>query len=131
MSVTEIELEAISVMCVVAKDGPSGARAAFDELESKLPSLRGRKFYGTYHEGEYRACVAVREGDDPSAMKLGTWIIPGGRYLRVKVDDWEQKVATLASVFESMARTRQVDRTRPSIEVYRSQRELLLLLPTE
>ena len=128
---TEIQLEDISVMCVVAKGGPSGARAAFDELESKLPSLRGRKFYGTYHEGEYRACVAMNEGDAPHEMKLSTWVIPRGRYLREKVDDWEQKVETLASVFESMARTHQVDRTRPSVEVYRSQRELLLLLPIE
>jgi hypothetical protein len=79
MHVTEIELEDISAMCVVAKDGPSGARAAFDELESKLPSLRGRKFYGTYHDGEYRACVAMNEGDAPHAMKLITWVIPGGR----------------------------------------------------
>jgi len=101
MNMTEIQLEDISVMCVVAKGGPSGARAAFDELESKLPSLRGRKFYGTYHEGEYRACVAMNEGDSPHAMKLITWVIPGGRYLREKVDDWEQKVETLASVFES------------------------------
>ena len=60
-----------------------------------------------------------------------TWVIPGGRYLREKVDDWEQKVETLASIFESMASTRRVDRMRPSVEVYRSQRELLLLLPIE
>ena len=92
MNMTEIQLEDISVMRVVAKGGPSGARAAFDELESKLPSLRGRKFYGTYHEGEYRACVAMNEGDSPHAMELITWVIPGGRYLREKVDDWEQKV---------------------------------------
>jgi len=131
MNMTEIQLEDISVMRVVAKGGPSGARAAFDEVESKLPSLRGRKFYGTYHEGEYRACVAMNEGDSPHAMKLITWVIPGGRYLREKVDDWEQKVETLASIFESMASTRRVDRMRPSVEVYRSQRELLLLLPIE
>ncbi len=78
MHVTEVELEDISVMWFVAKDGPSGARAAFDELESKLPSLRGRKFYGTYHEGEYRACVAMNEGDDPHAIKLSTWVIREG-----------------------------------------------------
>jgi len=131
MHVTEVELEDISVMCVVAKDGPSGARAAFDELESKLPSLRGRKFYGTYHEGEYRACVAMNEGDDSHAVKLSTWVIPGGRYLREKVDYWEQKIEKLPSTFESMARTHRVDRTRPSVEFYRSQRELLLLLPIE
>src|SRR5438093_823909 len=50
MNMTEIELEDISVMCVVAKGGPYGARAAFDELESKLPSLKGRQCYGTYQD---------------------------------------------------------------------------------
>src|SRR5438093_13590346 len=103
MNMTEIQLEDISVMCVVAKGGPSGARAAFDGLESKLPSLRGRKFYGTYHEGEYRACGAMNEGDSPHAMKLIRWVIPGGRHLREKVDDGEQRVEALAAVFDYMA----------------------------
>jgi hypothetical protein len=75
--------------------------------------------------------MAMNEGDAPDAMKLSTWVIPGGRYLREKVDDWEQKVETLASIFESMARTHRVDRTQASVEVSRSQRELLLLLPIE
>src|SRR5207245_2099201 len=79
MNMTEIQLEDISVMRVVAKGGPSGARAAFDEVESKLPSLRGRKFYGTYHEGEYRASVAMNEGDTPHALQLTTKTTPKTR----------------------------------------------------
>jgi len=57
----EATLSEIPMMYIVAEDGPAGARAAFNQLEGKLASLRGRKFYGTFQPvtGEYRACVAI------------------------------------------------------------------------
>ncbi len=61
----DVTLQDIEVMCVRAEDGPQGARGAFRRLEAKLSSLRGRKFYGTYHAGEYHACVVLQPGDDP------------------------------------------------------------------
>ena len=44
----ETTLNDISIMYIVADGGPKGAREAFNRLESKFPSLRGRKFYGTF-----------------------------------------------------------------------------------
>src|SRR3990172_993279 len=83
----EVTLEDIQVMCVRAEGGPEGAKQAFDKLESRRPALKGRKFYGTFHAGEYRACVALRPEDDPSAIGLDVWVIPGGRYVRAKMGD--------------------------------------------
>ncbi len=51
----EVTLEDIQIMCVRAEGGPEGAKQALDKLESRLPALKGRKFYGTFHAGEYRA----------------------------------------------------------------------------
>ena len=135
MSENYVELQDILVMRVKADMKGKGPAEAFDILESKLPTLKGRKFYGCFHETpegeEYYACVARVEGDNPDSMQLDTGIIPGGKYVRRKISDWESKVreGQLPRLFQEMIETYDVDPNRPSIEFYRSQTELQLLLP--
>lgn len=64
----EVTLNDAPMMYLVAEGGPAGAKDAFNQLEGKLSSLRGRKFYGTFQPetGEYRACVALESGEIPS-----------------------------------------------------------------
>ncbi|MDA4128947.1 MAG: GyrI-like domain-containing protein [Thaumarchaeota archaeon] len=124
-----VTLEDIPVMFVRSRSGPKGAREAFDTLESRLANLKGRRFYGTFLNGEYCACVARISTDEPATAKLEEGTIPGGVYARRKIDDWESKVPRLALMFEEMASQNPVDVTRPSVEFYRSQKELILLLP--
>jgi len=49
--------------------------------------ISGRKFYGTFdpNTSEYRACVALREGDQPEAVGCSRDVIAGGLYLRVRL----------------------------------------------
>jgi len=121
------------VLRVKADMKGKGPSAAFNLLESKLQTLKGRKFYGTFQftpDGEeYYACVVRIDSDDPGKMQLETGVIPGGLYVRTKLPDWEKKIAQLPSLFEEMARTHDVDPTRPSLEFYRSQAEMQLFLP--
>ncbi len=125
----EVIIEPIKVMYTKSEGGPSGGEAAFHMLESKLPSIKGRKFYGTFQDGEYRACVEMKEADSPEPLGLGTWEIPGGKYYKRKVDDWSEKLEQIGSIFDQMAKEKQHDKSRPSIEFYRSQKELILFLP--
>jgi hypothetical protein len=125
----EVSLDPIEVMYVVAEGGPQGAPAAFDVLESRLQNLRGRKFYGTFLRGEYRACVAIQPGDDPRALGLATWTIPGGKFERRKLTDWQDRIPEIGATFISMAREFDAEESRPSVEFYRSTRELVLFLP--
>ena len=131
--IMETTLSDISIMYIVADGGPKGAKEAFNRLESKFPSLRGRKFYGTFRQttGEYRACVAREPGDDPQRLGLASDVIPGGLYLREKMKNWTSRTDEIGKMFMAMGeRERQrVDSSRPSIEFYRSQDELILLLP--
>jgi len=130
-----VEFQDTPVIRVKADMKGKGPAAAFDFLESKLPTLKGRKFYGCFRETlegeEYYACVAQFENDDPSKMCLETGTIPGGMYARRKVSNWEEKVRQghLPRLFQEMIDTYDVDSTRPSIEYYRSHTELQLLLP--
>ena len=133
METIYVELQEMPVLRVKADMKGKGPSAAFNLLESKLLTLKGRKFYGTFQftpDGEeYYACVVRIDSDDPERMQLETGVIPGGWYVRSKLSDWEKKIAQLPSLFEEMARTHDVDPKRPSLEFYRSQAELQLFLP--
>jgi hypothetical protein len=125
----EFVLEDIVVMYVPAEGGPAGAGAAFDRLEAYLPGLKGRKFYGTLHAGEYRACVALEDQDSPEVWGLPTWTIPGGPYVRQKLKNWTERVSEIGAIFDRLAEENTADPDRPTVEYYRSQDELHLLLP--
>ncbi|MGH7355961.1 MAG: hypothetical protein ACRELS_15455 [Candidatus Rokuibacteriota bacterium] len=128
-----VVLPDVSVMYVESATGLAGASGAFDRLEARLPSLRGRKFYGTFQPpaGPYRACVAIEPGDDATALGLQTWTIPGGKCSRRKLMDWESRIPEIGTSFRQMAEECEPDAGRPSIEFYRSQKELLLFLPVK
>jgi hypothetical protein len=126
-------LDPIPVMTVKAPGGTKGAKQAFESLESKLPSHRGRRFYGIYNPltREYRACVALIPGEKAENMGLESWTIPGGRFVKRKVSDWTSNVQLIPQILDEMASGRIVDPKRPSVEFYRSESELILYLPVQ
>ena len=130
MKITTAVQEPIEVLCVTAEDGIAGAKPAFERLERCFSSLRGRRFYGVLqHDGTYRACVARAGGDDAEKMGLKPWVLPGGLYARTVIPNWEDHVAEIGVAFARMAEAHAEDPQRPSIEFYRSRKELILLLP--
>ena len=135
MAESFVELQDIPVLRFRADMRGAGPSAAFDYLESKLPTLKGRKFFGTFRytpEGEeYYACVARTDSDDPLRMELETGVIPGGWYARRKLTDWERNLSQLPKIFTEMARAVEVDPNRPSVEFYRSHIELHVLVPVK
>jgi len=62
-------------------------------------------------------------------MGLDTWIIPGGKYLQEKIWDWGLKLDQISGVFSKMISRGELENTRPTLEYYRSMRELRLLIP--
>lgn len=125
----EVELEEMNVMYVIADGGLEGASDAFHRLEARLPSLKGRRFYGTYLGCEYRACVRIQPDDDPAALGLAVGVIRGGKYARTKIVDWQERIHEIGETFARLAEEYSADPSRASIEYYRSSRELILLLP--
>jgi hypothetical protein len=128
-----VQLEEVPVLRLKADFQGKGPAAAFSLLETKLPSLKGRRFYGTFRftssGPEYYACVGRLESDDPEKMGLESSSIPGGSYARRKLMDWKSKLSELPGVFQEMGGQNDVDPARPSVEFYRSQQELHLLMP--
>lgn len=126
---TVVELGDIQAMYVASTRGTLGAPAAFEALEARLPSLKGRRFYGVYDGREYRACVAIEPGDDPAALGLARCVIPGGAYARERMLGWRERIPEIPEAFDRLIAEHGDDTTRPAIEFYRSSRELILLSP--
>jgi hypothetical protein len=127
----EVEREAVEVMLIRTADDPNEFGPAFQRLEELL-GTRGRKFFGAFYpqEKEYRACVLMQEGDDPSALGLETGTLPGGRYLRERIHGEPPELyARIGPTFEELLKHATSDETRPSIEFYRRHDEIDLLLP--
>lgn len=130
-----VERDEREVLRIRADRNGGGPAAAMQRLESKLPSLKGRNFYGALRllpEGEeHFAYFEKLPGDDPDGMGLEPAKIPGGLYVRRKILDWESVIAAgrLGTTFRELARSYEVDSSRPEIEYYRSAVELHLLVP--
>ena len=120
---------------VMYVDGPAGkpigeqAPIAFAELEAKLPSLKRRKFYAVVLGGRYRACVAVEPTDETVALPHPTWTLPGGKFVRRRIAEWEEHRDRIGPTFAALRARADSDPSRPGIEFYRSQQELQVLVP--
>ncbi|MDE1820445.1 MAG: hypothetical protein KGJ23_11965 [Euryarchaeota archaeon] len=128
-----VERKDMPVLRVRADMRGAGPPAAFDLLESKLPTLKGRHFYGAFRpvEGgeEYYACVEQVSTDEPLTMQIETGTLPGGTYVRRKLLGEEAKVAAFAKNFPQMVKAYATDPERPQLEYYRSEKEWHLLVP--
>ncbi len=128
----EVELKDVSVMYIISPTGPQGASDAFKKLEDAINwQLKGRKFYGAMQNGEYRACLATVDEEEPKKLGFPTWTIPGGKYYKDKIADWEKHTSEIAPKCEEIIKKVNFDETRPIIEFYRSQKELYLFIPIE
>lgn len=111
---------------------PDGIPATWDNLESKLESLKGRKFYGlTYLEPSglaYYAGLETTDAAEISALGFPTLLVTGGRCARVRLADWEEHVDQISEIFDWLIGNYDKDPNSPSIEYYRSRSELLLYI---
>jgi len=127
---SEVEWDEIAEQFVRGLDELADIRRAWAELEAAV-ALCGRRFYGAFDPAanDYRACVEVREGDEPApGLESGT--LPGGRYLRARLHgDPPGVYERIAPTFEELTRQAKPDESRPSLEYYRRNDEIDLLLP--
>ena len=131
MEATPVERDEVAVMFIRTPDDVMAFGPAFERLE-QLVGMRGRKFYGAFYprEREYRACVEVKEGDDPQALGLESGTLPGGRFLRARLNGEPPELyGRIKPTFEALLAQGEPDESRPSIEFYRRFDEVDLLLP--
>lgn len=127
-----VERGDVPVMLKRCADEQAAITRAWAELEKSVGSLRGRKFYGVFdpNSREYRACVELREGDDPRWLGLELGALAGGRYARVRLTGEPPAVyALIAPTMERLAQRPDADPSRLGIEFYRRRDVIDLLQP--
>lgn len=129
---TVVTLPELRLVVRQATEFPQGIKAAWQELEAPLTTLRGRKFYGlTYAEESglvYYAGLEPQNEAEITRLGLPTLSIPGGDYARVKLMDWSNHTDEIGPIFDELMRHYEM-KPGPTIEFYRSQTELHLLIP--
>jgi len=130
---TIVDLPDLRLMVIRADEFPSGIKAAWDGRDSRLSSLKGRRFYGvSRYEGSqvaYFAGVKPASDEEVAALGLPTMMIKGGKYARAKLLDWPNHAENIGQIFSELARDFPMDPNGWALECYRSQSELHLLIP--
>lgn len=121
------------VMSIKATDMQLGIPTAFAKLEMVLPSLKGRHFYGVCRcvgtSLEYWACVAPFVDSEFDLFGLERFVLPEGKYAFCQLLNWMEHTVRIKHIFMDMESYFAYDPSRPQIEDYRSQNELVLYLP--
>jgi hypothetical protein len=130
---TIINQPEIQLIVCRAIEFPAGIKDSWERLESQLASLRGRKFYGLtyFEEGQlvYYAGLQPLDQSEISALGFPTLILKGGKYARVKLMDWNNHTVKIGEIFDYIMEEYRKDPSGPTVEFYRSQTELHLMIP--
>lgn len=125
-------IEDIPVAYIAKNGNPKDvAEKAFWELEQKVP-LKGNKFYGVFDDklNEYRACVAINEVNQKDIKGLNQGIIQGGTYAySTLVGEYFENLRQIAPTLDNLMKNYQKDPTRPCVEFYKRQTEIIVMLP--
>jgi predicted transcriptional regulator YdeE len=121
------------VVVRAARDQGPDIKAAWQTLEAKLSSLKGRKFYGVCQPEEsetvYYAGLEPLDAKEIESLGFSTLTVKGGKYARVKLADWHEHTDQIPGIFDELEKTFATDLHRPVFEYYRSHSELHLLAP--
>jgi hypothetical protein len=128
-----VDIPGILTMSIVVKKFPEDVKDAFNSLEQKLSSKNGRQFLGAINVSntniEYKACLVQKAKNEHVTLGFDSYVIPGGKYITNKLVNWTKNTHLIKEMFEEMGYKFRFDANRPQLEYYKSNRELILMLP--
>ncbi len=128
-----VDLPDLRLMVTRADEFPGGIKTAWNRLESRLSALKRRKFYGVTCCADsqlvYFAGVVAASDEEVTALGLPTMTIRGGKYARAKLLDRPNHTDKIGQILSKLMRDSPTDPNEPTLEYYRSQSELHLLIP--
>jgi|GEM_PF-214873 len=111
---------------------PQCVKEAFDELMALFPKDDPRPYYGislcTEKGIVYYAAAHENYDGEAEAHHRERYTIAKGNYLAITIKDWLTKTDTIKDVFESMLNDERSDRSKPCIEIYKNDWEMICLV---
>lgn|SRR5678815_2024557 len=131
-----VDLPSLRLMAVRAlNDDGEAIRVAWQQLEEPLPSLRGRRFYGVCYgtgmQQGYYAAVEPESDAEIGALGFQLLTVPAGKYVRAVLKHWSAHLDSIPEIVTRLEQGYPPDCSRPTIEFYRSQAELQILIPVD
>ena len=115
------------------KDFPAGVGEAFEALVKMISEGFNRSFFGISRiteKGQVIYIAAAEESFEGEAKKYNCdrYVIEKGEYLMVLVRDWRKKTGCIKDVFHEMMQDNRFDNTKPCIEWYKNDDEMLCMI---
>ena len=116
------------------KTFPNGISEAFDELVKMLGgfnrSCYGLSYMNTDGKMVYYAAAEEKQKGEAEKYSCERLTIEKGEYLVITVNDWRKKTGTLKDVFHKIIQDDRADRTKPAIERYKNDEEMMCMVKT-
>ena len=115
------------------KTFPLGVKEAFGALLDIIPEGFKRSYFGLSYmddKGKIVYIATAEEKDEGEAEKYNCerYTVEKGEYLAVTLDDWLKKVDCIKDIFHEMMEDDRADKTRPVVEWYKTETEMLCLV---
>ena len=115
------------------KTFPLGVKEAFSALLDMIPEGFKRSYFGLSYmddKGKIVYIATAEEKDEEEAEKYNCerYTVEKGEYLAVTFDDWLKKINCIKDVFHEMMEDDRADKTRPVVEWYKTETEMLCLV---
>ena len=131
----KFELESdLDVFGFQVKSFPAGIGEAFDSLLKTILGGFDRPYYGisrmTSNGMEYLAAAIEKFEGEAEKYNYKRYKVEKGEYLTETVKDWRKKTGTINDVFRKMMQDDRVDKTKPCVEWYKNDDEMLCMVRT-
>lgn len=112
---------------------PAGIEDAFKILIQKTGDGAGvRNYYGLsdFKNGKmvYYALAEEKYPGETEKYNYERLIIEKGNYLTITITDWQKKTDCIKDVFAEIIQDRRANKTKPAIEWYKSEDEMMCLV---
>jgi len=112
---------------------PLGVSEAFSSLMNLIPDGSQRAYYGISHMDStgkmiYKATVEEKYEGEARKYNCDLYIVEKGEYLAVTIKDWRKNLDCIKDVFHDMMEDDLADKTKPVVEWYKTEKEMLCLV---
>lgn len=134
MDIKEFNLAAdIKAFGFVVSTFPAGIGDAFDILIQKTGDCAGARNYYSLSEFEngkmvYYALAEEKFPDEAKKFNYEKFTIEKGKYLIETVSEWQKKTNSIKDVFSGIIQDPRVNKTKPAIEWYKSEDEMMCMV---
>jgi hypothetical protein len=123
----------VKVFGIEVKTFPLGISEAFDELIEKTGDCAGeRNYFGVSYISNgkmiYKAVAAEKSDGEAKQFNYEEGMIEKGEYIFEVLKDWQTKTDCIKDVFRKMMNDERIDKTKPAVEWYKNNDEMLCMV---